>query len=152
MTSNTGLLEYENVIKSRIGAYLFGRFCREEGAMCAPKWLMLEAYCKLVACSSLSATKSAAFNILDTFLDENAFAPPCTDSTDTCIFVDLGKPDTTNMSAVGGGLNPVNFDNAHELFEQAQSAVAMSKKKGKVDIAPFTVSTEPAPLLSRHLD
>mmetsp|Transcript_8239 Transcript_8239/g.16501 ORF Transcript_8239/g.16501 Transcript_8239/m.16501 type:complete len:573 (+) Transcript_8239:69-1787(+) len=138
MASNTALLEYENVIKSRIGAYLFGRFCREEGATCAPKWLFLEAYCKLVACSSLSATKSAASNILDTFLDENAFAPPSTDSTDTSIFIDLGKPDTTHMSAVGGGLNPVNFDNSHELFDQAQNSVAMAKKRGTCDITPYT--------------
>ena len=150
MNSNPNLLEYNTVIKSHIGAYLFGRFAREEGATCCPKWLMLEAYSKLVACSSLSATKSAASDILDKFLDENAFAPPATDSTDATIFIDLGKVDTTNMSAVGGGLNPVNFDNSHELIEQAQQAVAMAKKKGNCDIKPFTVSN-PFSLVSRYI-
>ena len=78
MESNAQLVEYPTVIKSKIGAYLFGRFCREEGPTCAPKWMFLEAYCKLVDCSSLTASKNAANTLLNDFMDDSAFAPPVT--------------------------------------------------------------------------
>ncbi|GMI00561.1 hypothetical protein TrST_g8117 [Triparma strigata] len=137
MESNAQLAEYPTVIKSNIGAYLFGRFCREEGPTCAPKWMFLEAYCKLVDCSSLTASKNAANTLLNDFMDDSAFAPPVTDSSDTSIYLDLGNVDTSNMAAVGPGLNPINFDLESPLFGTAQQSVSGSKKKGFVDKAPF---------------
>ncbi len=115
-----------------------GRFCRETGQDCYPKFLLLEEYSKLVKAVSVSSRKAIASTIMDSFLDESAFAPSPADTTDCTMFVDLGKVDESKLTLLGGsGTNPCGFDGSCETYTDAEDSVRVAKKKGELKIGPF---------------
>jgi serine/threonine protein kinase len=98
--------------------------------------MWLEDFFKLQKCRSWVAAKAAASTLLDSYLDDNAFAPPPKDSSLDNIYFELGPVDESDIAIVGSGINPVQVGGGFP--EKAEESIQHAKKLGKVDMEPFT--------------
>ena len=123
-------------MKSPIGFRLLGDFCRTKGVDVAVKVMFLEEWCMFKRCLSLASKRDVGGNLLNTYLDDSAFAPPVKDNHVHDLSLDFGgscdgAPDNLIMASAQ---NPLRLDLLGGIINDVKSELASAKKKGALSI------------------
>jgi len=134
IASNPTTTTFEDVINTRTGFYLFGRFCKTNGADAYVKWQAVEDFVKLNGARSQTSLLAVANDILNNYLDDSAFAPgpriPLDHGMAFKFEPVLVAADATGIYDVGAQ-NPLKFDLSCSAFTEAQNALIKASGKKK---------------------